>query len=159
MLKLPLLLVSPTASALQALCMQDGAEKYGPYNYRVAKVQAFIYLEAAKRHIDALIDGEDFDQKTGKPHIGYLLATAQIYADAWINGYLIDNRPSKGSAGDIISAFSRSPGQPELTPEQIKRTILKLVRANNRRTQTRPRRKRSSPKPRNRNADQRTDAS
>lgn len=126
-LKVPLGLVSPVANTLQAVCMQDGLEKYGPYNYRVAKVQALIYLEAAKRHIDALIDGEDFDPITGKPHIGYALATLQIIADAWINGNLIDNRPVPGKTGLLHQLFQRSPGQPELTPQQIQDGILKII--------------------------------
>jgi len=130
MLKLPLLLVSPVAVALQALCMQDGAEKYGPYNYRLAKVQAYVYLEAALRHIYAIIDGEDFDPKTGKPHIGYALATLGIYADAWVNGFLIDNRPNPGSAGRLISTFSRSPGEAELTPGEITERLVSIIRGN-----------------------------
>lgn len=130
MLKVPLGLVSPTASVLQALCMQDGSEKYGPYNYRVAKVQALIYLEACKRHLDALIDGEDFDTNTGKPHVGYALATLQIYADAWINGHLIDNRPLPGSAGELMYMFTRSPGDAELTPKEIQERILSVVEGN-----------------------------
>lgn len=126
-LKVPLGLVSPVANAVQALCMQDGAEKYGPYNYRIAKVQALIYLEAAKRHIDALLDGEDYDPLTGKPHVGYALATLQIYTDAWVNGFLIDNRPLPGKTGLIHSLFTRKPGEAEFTPTQIQSLFENIV--------------------------------
>lgn len=127
MLKVPLALVSPTASVIQALCMADGEAKYGPYNYRVAKVQARIYLEACLRHIQALLDGEDFDIATGKPHIGYALATAQIYCDAWVNGFLIDNRPLPGKAGALMNFLARAPGQAELSPNQIRNGILEII--------------------------------
>jgi hypothetical protein len=128
MLKAPLALLSEPAGILQAFCMQDGLEKYGPYNYRVAKVQALIYLEACKRHISALLEGEDFDPKTGKPHIGYALATLQIYADAWINGCLIDNRPLPGKGPQLLALLERTPGQAELTPQEIQEGIMRIVR-------------------------------
>lgn len=127
MMKLPMGLVSPIALAIESLCMVDGDEKYGPYNYRVSKVQAWIYLQAALRHIYAVMDGQDFDQVTGKPHLGYARATLGIYIDAWMTGNLIDNRPVKGLAGELIDAFSRKPGELELTPGQITEKLLEVM--------------------------------
>ena len=141
MLKLPMGLVSETAAALCALCMKDGAEKYGPYNYRISKVQSYVYLEALRRHLAAIWDGEDFDKATGKPHIGYLLSTAQIFADAWVNGYLIDNRPNPGAAGDIINAFSVGPNDPELTAGQITERLLNIIKHHRKRRTPRERNK------------------
>jgi hypothetical protein len=128
MLKVPMGLVSPIALAIESICMVDGDEKYGPYNYRVSKVQAWIYLQAALRHIYAIMDGQDFDRVTGKPHIGYARATLGIYCDAWVTGNLIDNRPLKGLTGEIIDAFSRTGSQPEFTPGEMTEKLLALMR-------------------------------
>jgi hypothetical protein len=125
--KVPLALIPGTAQVLQAMCMGDGAEKYGPYNYRVSKVQALIYLEAVLRHVHALIDGEDFDSMTGYPHIGYVMATASIYADAWVNGFLIDNRPVPGMTPELMALYNHIPGQPRKTAEELKAGLLKLI--------------------------------
>jgi|SRR5215831_3114352 len=114
--KVPLMNVTSTAKVLTAICMADGEQKYGPYNWRHTPIQARIYLEAAMRHLDALIDGEDYDPDTGKPHIGYALATLMIYADSWINNTLVDNRPVPGKAGELIQAFNKRKDQPDLSP-------------------------------------------
>jgi hypothetical protein len=126
-LKVPLDLLSGPAQVLQAMCMDDGNIKYGPYNYRVAKVQARVYLAAAKRHLLALIDGEDFDQQTGKPHIGYVLATAGIYADAWVNGFLIDNRPLPGKTGELISFYNEQADTDAKDPSQLMMGLLNII--------------------------------
>jgi hypothetical protein len=129
-LKTPLALVSPTAATIMAICMADGEEKYGPYNYRVAKVQARVYLEACLRHVFAILDGQDFDSNTGKPHIGYALSTLQIYCDAWVNGNLIDNRPVPGKAGAIMDWFARTPTDPEKTPTELEQGLLDIINPN-----------------------------
>jgi Domain of unknown function (DUF5664) len=126
-LKMPYGAVSPVAETLLALCMGHGAAKYGYFNYRVSKVQALIYLEACRRHLNALLDGEDFDLKTGYPHVGFIMATAAVYADAWVNGFLIDNRPLPGKTGALINAFERVPGDPPHTPERIKELLLSVI--------------------------------
>ncbi|MEY9242511.1 hypothetical protein ABIF27_003166 [Bradyrhizobium elkanii] len=41
------------------MAMKNGAKKYGPYNWRSNKVRMTIYIEAAQRHLAALLDGED----------------------------------------------------------------------------------------------------
>jgi len=126
-LKVPLLNVTSTAKVLTAICMQDGEERYGPYNWRHTPIQARIYLEAAMRHLDALIDGEDYDQQSGKPHIGYALATLMIYADSWINNSLVDNRPVPGKAGELIEAFNRSKDQPDLSANEVSNLFESIV--------------------------------
>lgn len=128
MMKVPLDLVSDVALCIEALCMADGDEKYGPYNYRVSKVQAHIYLAAAQRHIMAVQSGEDFDLKTGKPHLGYARATLGIYLDAWVNGFLLDTRPLPSKAALLLNTFERTSGQSELTPGEVTERILQIVR-------------------------------
>jgi hypothetical protein len=129
--KVPLTLNSPMAEILCAMGFKIGAEKYGEYNYRVAKVQSRVYLEALRRHVTLLLDGEDFDRDTGYPHLCFVLACASIVADAWLNGFLIDTRPLPGRAGELIAALNQKPGEPPRTPDEnmeIFRRLLKTPR-------------------------------
>lgn len=102
--KLPVHLVPPALMLEAALNMGDGAEKYGPYNWRHKKVEAMTYVAAIQRHLAAFLDGEDVDpeSKRGATHLGAIAACVGILTDARNMGNLIDNRPPKGSAGDMI---------------------------------------------------------
>lgn len=124
--KVPLTLIPETAIVLCAIAMRNGARKYGAYNWRGTKVQSRIYIEAARRHLAAVLDGEDFDSATGIPHIAFVMATAAIYIDAWVSGQLIDNRPLPGKAGDLIELLNESPGI-TLTPSEIRSKIEHFV--------------------------------
>ena len=128
--KVALGVVPATANIFLAMAMGHGSEKYGPFNFRVSKVQGFIYLEACKRHLEALIDGQDFDPSTGIPHGAFVMATMAVYVDAWVNGFLIDNRPLPGRGGDLIEALNRVPGEPKRTPEQITQIIKDIIDSN-----------------------------
>ncbi len=100
--KPPISLVPPSAIIHLAEAFKEGARKYGPYNWRTKKVQAMIYLDAILRHALAVIDGEDIDPESGKHHLDGLMASAAVYIDALETGNLIDNRPTKGVAGELI---------------------------------------------------------
>lgn len=129
--KVPLAQNTPIGQILMSLGKGIGSVKYGPYNYRKAPVQAIVYLEALLRHTQLLIDGEDFDRDTGYPHVCFMLACADIVADAWINGMLVDNRPLAGRAGELMAALNLKPGQPTRTPEEnmeIFRNLLSSAR-------------------------------
>lgn len=116
--KVPLSLNGVPAKILMAIGKKIGAIKYGEYNYRVAKVQSRIYLEALQRHTDLFLDGEDFDRDTGYPHICFILACADIVADAWTNGFFIDTRPIASRAGELMAMLNEKPGDPPRTVEQ-----------------------------------------
>jgi hypothetical protein len=90
--------------------MAEGAEKYGPYNWRSGKVELMQYLRAILAHTYALLDGEDLDPEsaTGKSHLSGILASAAIIADADVIGVLVDDRPPKGEAGEQLRL--RGPG-------------------------------------------------
>lgn len=81
------------AVAHGAHAMMDGAEKYGAYNWRAKQVQADVYIDAAKRHIDAWFEGEEVAGDSGVHHLGHALACCAILLDAQETGNLIDNRP------------------------------------------------------------------
>ncbi|OHD28404.1 MAG: hypothetical protein A2Y38_16640 [Spirochaetes bacterium GWB1_59_5] len=100
--------VPPAAIIYLTLAMQNGAEKYGAYNWRKKKVKASIYLSAVLRHILALIDGEDFAQDSGLPHEAHAMACLAILADARETGSLIDDRPVKGPAAELLKKWTKS---------------------------------------------------
>src|SRR5271165_3616889 len=76
--KVALALVPPASTIYQALAMENGAIKYGAYNWRKNKVQAMVYLNAAKRHIDSWLDGEEVAADSGVPHLGHAMACLGI---------------------------------------------------------------------------------
>lgn len=126
--KVPLHLVPAASKILQAVCMDDGNIKYGPYNYRMEPILSLGYLSAAMRHIEATIDGQDYDSVTGKPHVGYALATLGIYVDCWFNGNMIDNRPVPGVGGTMIDLLSTVPGAELRSPGDY-RKIFETIQA------------------------------
>jgi hypothetical protein len=97
----------PAAAVLYgSLAMMDGARKYGPYNWREKDVSASIYVDAAKRHIDAWYDGEQCAKDSHYPHLGHALACLAIIIDAEVNGCLIDDRPTPGKMSELIESWT-----------------------------------------------------
>ncbi len=96
--KKPDLSLIPLAAAVYiAKALEEGARKYGPFNWRSNPVNIRVYIAAAKRHIDAFLDGENMDpENPEKPHLGGALASLAILADAIETGNAIDDRPPKG---------------------------------------------------------------
>jgi hypothetical protein len=78
--------------------MMNGAEKYGPYNWREKSVLAGIYVDAMARHLLAWFEGEEIAEDSGVHHLGHLIADAAILLDAQANGNLIDDRPKSDGA-------------------------------------------------------------
>lgn len=110
--KAPMDLVPPAGAIMSAPAHQNGADKYGAFNWRKNPVQMMTYLAAMRRHMDALIDGQDFAEDTGIHHLSHILAGGNILADAMGLGNLIDNRPPKGPAADMLRAQDRSAKPP-----------------------------------------------
>jgi len=81
------------ATAWGAMAMMDGAKKYGPYNFRDKAVQASIYVDAAKRHLDCWFEGEECASDSKVHHLGHALACIAILLDTQATGNLIDDRP------------------------------------------------------------------
>jgi hypothetical protein len=93
--KTPLHLLPPSASAAAAWAHKLGADKYGAWNWRSAKVCSATYIGAIKRHLDAWVDGEDLDPESGVTHLAHIIASCNILSDAEAFGTLEDNRPPK----------------------------------------------------------------
>lgn len=89
---LPLHLWSDLASAYGALGLYNGACKYGRNNFKATPVEASIYIAAAKRHLAAWSEGEEFDPADGVPNLGGVLANIAILLEARAAGTLVDDR-------------------------------------------------------------------
>lgn len=88
-------LVPPIIIESMAAALAIGADKYGPWNWRENKVEIMTYLGAMKRHIDAVLEGEDLDPESGTHHLGHVAAGCAIVLDAAAQHTLVDNRPPR----------------------------------------------------------------
>jgi hypothetical protein len=80
--KLPLHLWPETATVFGCLGMLDGALKYGRANWRETGVKLTIYVDACRRHLNGMMEGEWLDPDSGMPHLSHALACLAIIADA-----------------------------------------------------------------------------
>lgn len=96
-------LVPPSAIVWMAKAMENGAGRYGPFNWRDHKVRATVYVSAAMRHILAYLDGEDLAQDSKMPHLAHAASCMAILLDAKETDNLIDDRPKKGAAARLIA--------------------------------------------------------
>ena len=73
----PQLHLVPAALSIHvARAMEDGAAKYGAYNWRGKKVRATVYISAMLRHLLDYLDGEDCAEDSGVHHLGHAAACA-----------------------------------------------------------------------------------
>jgi hypothetical protein len=101
-------LVPPASILYTAMGLQDGAKKYGPYNWREKPVKLSIYIEAKLRHLLGFWDGEDDAHDSRWPHLAHDSACSAIIIDAkHIPGCLVDDRPKAGGAGMLIEKMTR----------------------------------------------------
>ena len=107
-LKPALHLVPPALKIWVARAMENGARKYGPYNWRDKKVKMTIYISAAMRHLEQLLDGEDLADDSQIHHAAHAAACCGIILDALECKCLIDDRPLKGCASKLIARFTQS---------------------------------------------------
>ena len=112
-LKVPLAFIPAPALILMADVFKEGARKYGPYNWRDDPVESMTYLHAALRHIYSFLDGEELDPESGgKPHLAHAMASLAILLDAAVTGNLLDNRPKRGIAGELLRTKAITPTPP-----------------------------------------------
>lgn len=96
--KVPLHLVPPSAKHYLALALEDGANKYGPYNYREFPISISTYKSAAERHLDAFWDGEDLAPDSKIHHLAHAMACCALMLDALSIDKLVDDRPIAGAS-------------------------------------------------------------
>lgn len=90
-------LIPPALNRETSLALALGARKYGPWNWREHKVEIMTYLGAMRRHLDCVLEREDFDPESGAHHLGHVAAGCGIVLDALKHGTLVDNRPPQGA--------------------------------------------------------------
>lgn len=72
--------------------MQNGADKYGAFNWREHDVRADVYINAARRHLDQWAAGDEVAEDSKVHHLAHAMACMAILFDAQRTGNLIDNR-------------------------------------------------------------------
>lgn len=88
--------------------MANGRDKYGAYNFRTAPVRASIYLDAAKRHIEAWWGSrQELAADSQVHHLGHAMACYAIVLDALEQGTLIDDRPVAGAEAEMLERWAR----------------------------------------------------
>lgn len=104
--KLPIHLWPATATALGSIAMLNGMLKYGRSNFRAIGVKSSIYIDAAKRHLDAWFEGEEHDPDDGVPHLAAALACIAIIVDARAAGKLNDDRQISGGYRKLVEELT-----------------------------------------------------
>ena len=103
--KLQTWLVPPSAKIALAEALTDGANKYGPFNWREKGVRATVYIAAAERHVMSYLDGEDSAEDSGVHHLAHAMACFAILLDAIAQGNIVDDRPIKGASPALLKAI------------------------------------------------------
>lgn len=93
-----LALIPGSAQVAEALALEDGARKYGAFNWRESAVEIMTYVAAIRRHLDAYVDGDENTTDTNVPNLGAIRACCAVLIDAAASGTLIDNRPKATGA-------------------------------------------------------------
>lgn len=104
--KLPLHLWPETATAMGCLGLLEGALKYGRSNWRHSGVRYSIYIDALRRHVNALFEGEDLDPDSGLPHLSHALACLAIIVDAQAADNLVDDRQYPGGYRKLVEELT-----------------------------------------------------
>lgn len=105
--RLDLTLFPDSAAAYGALAFTEGDAKYGGYNWRVAGVQASVYVAACGRHLRKWFHGQDDDPQTGVPHLANALACIAVIIDSVEQGNLKDDRPPKQDHASLLARFEK----------------------------------------------------
>lgn len=108
-------LVPPALKIHVAKAMENGAKKFGPFNWRDKKVKMTVYIAAAMRHLESLLDGEDIAADSGVHHAAHAAACMGIILDALECNCMFDDRPPKGCAAALIARMTeqKAPAAPE----------------------------------------------
>ena len=89
--------------------MDDGARKYGRFNWRETNVTVSVFVDAMTRHLLAYYGGEDHAPDSKVHHLAHLMAGAAILLDAELYGVLNDDRHSTDKPiTDILRILHRN---------------------------------------------------
>ena len=88
-------LIPPYAEEEMAKAFTYGAQKYGTHNW-LGGISVTRLLSASRRHINAVLKGEDIDEESGNHHLGHALASiAMAYETLKMRPDLDDRAPYK----------------------------------------------------------------
>lgn len=76
-----------------ARAFDDGARKYGAFNWREKSVLADVYHDACQRHLECWFHGRDRADDSKVHHLAHAIACLMILLDAEQQKTLGDNRP------------------------------------------------------------------
>ena len=94
--KCPVHLVPPSLIRGAAEAWANGAEKYGPFNWREKMISATVYYAAAVRHLTDWydrIDSDDCAPDSGVHHVKHAVACLGMILDVMGSPLFNDNRP------------------------------------------------------------------
>ncbi len=94
-------LIPPIALLHEAMAFEDGARKYGAYNWRENPVEAMTYINAMYRHLGLWLDGDEVTRDTNVHNLGAIRACCGILLDCIEAGTLIDNRPKPAPSDSV----------------------------------------------------------
>ena len=106
--KAPTRAVPPIAILAMGLAMEDGAKKYGAFNWRDSEVTASVFFNAMMRHLLQWYAGERCADDSAVHHLGHLMAGAAILLDAEFTGVLVDDRSKYALPQDIIGFLTNA---------------------------------------------------
>ncbi len=101
--KAPISLIPVEALLGEAEVFAFGAKKYGRHNFRKGMDHSRV-LDATLRHILAIINGEDIDPESGKPHWAHARCGLAMYAFYQSHGIGNDDRWKPEKAATPIRA-------------------------------------------------------
>jgi hypothetical protein len=84
--------VPPIAILALGAAMQNGADKYGSFNWRESEVTASVFYNAMQRHLLAWWSGEDHAEDSKVHHLAHLSACCAILLDSELSGVFKDDR-------------------------------------------------------------------
>lgn len=90
--KVRLDLLEPPADDAIARVLAHGADKYGLQNYRTIPIHYRTYIAATRRHLKALLRGEDNDPDSGESHWAHVGANVHVILAAMEEGTVVDDR-------------------------------------------------------------------
>lgn len=112
MAKPPMHLIPDAALVHAAMAFKDGAEKYGPFNWRETSVDVSTYVAAARRHLALYFNGQEFASDSGVHNLGGVIACCAILLDAAASGVLVDDRPPAQDLEALMDTFTVGKGLP-----------------------------------------------
>jgi len=84
--------VPPKAFLALGAAMQDGANKYGLFNWRTTSVSATVFYDAMMRHLIAWYSGEDDAPDSKQSHLAHVMANCAILLDVKDSDVFKDDR-------------------------------------------------------------------